>query len=428
MAGAGHLIGYLIGTFDVGIVVGRIFGNANNQQFKALTVIASAALLIAVGVTSYSVTERILLLSDATLPKSKADTMIGVLRSLVHRTFNLPPRIQAICWCQFWSWIGWFPFLFYGSTWVGETYYRYEHPTSSTTSSDPKDASHDALDNAGRLGSLALVIFSVITFASSVLLPYVIMSPTSSLSEPGGGKYTPRPLPSLSKAIQSLLLRTGELQPDLVTTWIVSNLVFAGIMAWAPFVRSRAFATILVALAGVPWAISSWAPFAEMGVEINRLASGQPTGNGGSTNIMFPAGGGRNGYTAVRPSMEAELDEDIEMEEARQHRRALPDSVLLLSHDDEEEVHPSTGELAGVYLGVLNVYTTLPQFVGTFVSWIVFTLLEPSKNDGSDDDADHHKWLSVKKNAPNAIAICLFIGACCSVVAAEATRRLKQLD
>jgi solute carrier family 45, member 1/2/4 len=128
MMGAGHLIGYVIGTFNVGAVVGQYFGNANNQQFKAMTVIASSALLIAVSVTSNAVTERILLPSDSTSPKSKGPSMLGVLKSLVHRTLNLPPRIQAICWCQFGSWIGWFPFLFYSSTWFGETYYRYENP------------------------------------------------------------------------------------------------------------------------------------------------------------------------------------------------------------------------------------------------------------------------------------------------------------
>jgi hypothetical protein len=66
MTGAGHLIGYLIGTFNVGAVFGRIFGVADNQQFKAMTVIAASALLIAVGVTSNAVTERILLPSDST--------------------------------------------------------------------------------------------------------------------------------------------------------------------------------------------------------------------------------------------------------------------------------------------------------------------------------------------------------------------------
>ena len=423
MTGAGHLIGYLIGTFNVGAVVGRIFGSGDNQQFKAMTAIAASALLIAVGVTSNAVAERILLPSDSTSPQSKADSMFGVLKSLLHRTLNLPPRMQAICWVQFWTWIGWFPFLFYSSTWVGETYYRYEHPAPPPTS-ESDDESHDALGNVGRLGSLALVIFSFTTFTSSILLPYVVRSPKSF----GRENFTPRPPPSLSKAIQSLLMRSADLQPDLVTTWLLCNLLFAATMVWAPFVRSLAFATTLVALAGVPWAVSSWAPFAEMGVEINRLASGEPIANGAPTNVIFPSGGGRNGYAAVQPSMEADTDDDIEMEEARQHRGVISDSVLRLSHDDDDDAHPSTGELAGVYLGVLNVYTTLPQFVGTFISWIVFTLLEPSKTDVSDDDPGHHKWLNVKKNAPNGIAICLFIGACCSLVAAEATRRLKKLD
>jgi solute carrier family 45 protein 1/2/4 len=198
MTGASHLIGYLIGTFNVGTVVGRIFGNADNKQFKAMTVIAASALLIAVGVTSNAVIERILLPSHYMSPNTKAESISGILKSLVYRTLNLPSRIQAICWVQFWSWIGWFSFLFYSSTWVDETYYRHEHPTLPI-SSNPTEGSHDALDNVGRLGSLALVFFSIITFTSSILLPYVVRSPQSFLSEPGHGKFTPRPPRSLSK-------------------------------------------------------------------------------------------------------------------------------------------------------------------------------------------------------------------------------------
>jgi Na+/H+ antiporter NhaC len=89
--------------------------------------------------------------------------------------------------------------------------------------------------------------------------------------------------------------------------------------------------------------------------------------------------------------------------------------MLRLSHEDEKDAWLSTGELTGIYLGVLNVYIIFPPFVGTFISWIVFTLLEPSKNDVSDDDPDHRKRLDVKKNAPNAIAI---LPLCCSLVAA----------
>lgn len=439
MAGAGHLIGYSLGTFDFGALWGRVFGSAENQQFKAMTVIAASALLLAIGITSHSVTERILLpSSDFSSPNSKPESILSILSLLIHRTLNLPPRIQAICWVQFWSWIGWFPFLFYSTTWVGETYYRYDHPASTTTTD-----SHDALGNIGRLGSLSLVIFSIITFASSILLPFLVKSPTSSLTDPHHGKFTPRPHPSLPKTLQTFIMSLESLQPDLVTAWLWSNLSFACIMVWAPFVRSLAFATTLVALAGVPWAIASWAPLAEMGVEINRLTSNEtsPADRRPPPNVIYPPGSVRGGYSAVRPSM----DTDIEMEETnyshshshtRMRTRTLSsDGVLHLIHsnssDPDSDAHASTGELAGVYLGVLNVYTTLPQFVGTFVSWVVFMLLEPVKNDynsgKNEHNPEHHKWLDLKRDAPNAVSICLFIGACCAVVAAEATRRLKKL-
>ena len=131
-------------------------------------------------------------------------------------------------------------------------------------------------------------------------------------------------------------------------------------------------------------------------------------------------------YTAVRGSVDEAYEVEIEMEQ--HHRRVVSEGVLRLNHADDDGAHSSTGELAGVYLGVLNVYTTLPQFVGTFISWIVFSLLEPGLNDhDAETDPDHHRWLNIKKNAPNAIAVCMFIGALCSLVSAEAARRLKRL-
>lgn len=107
--------------------------------------------------------------------------------------------------------------------------------------------------------------------------------------------------------------------------------------------------------------------------------------------------------------------------------------VLRLNHHDpdsdsdiEDGVSniPSTGELAGIYLGVLNVYTTLPQFLGTFISWIVFSVLEPGSTK-RDDSAQDSQWMNLDKSTPNAISICLFIGALSAIVAVEATRRMR---
>jgi solute carrier family 45, member 1/2/4 len=81
------------------------------------------------------------------------------------------------------------------------------------------------------------------------------------------------------------------------------------------------------------------------------------------------------------------------------------------------------GDLSGVYLGILNLYVTLPQFIGTFISWAVFSILEPGKSPELAKEAhptEHHST-----EGPNAIAVCLFIGAVCAVRAAQLCARLK---
>jgi solute carrier family 45, member 1/2/4 len=403
MAAAGHVIGYLIGSLDLATILGPRFGGS---QFKIMIFIAIVALLFAIGVTCYAVSERRLMPSAAMDSKSA----FAVLPELFQRTLNLPPRIQSICWIQFWSWIGWFPFLFYSSTWVGETYYRYEHPATPSSSK-----SHDALGNVGRLGSLSLVIMSIIQFSASVILPYMVEEPKEG---PRKSSFTPRPPRGLPKSVETALLHASKLQPNMVTTWMIGELLFAAIMICAPLVRSLRFAMTLVAASGVPWCISCWAPFAEMGVEINKI-----TGGLGEPAAMIANGG----YKPVRPEDNIDVD-DVEMEKKVLQRRSHSGGLLRRESAPTAHEATSTGELAGIYLGVLNVYTTLPQFVGTFISWVVFSVLEPGKDDVSDDDPEHHKWLDVKKDAPNAIAVCLFIGACCALVATEATRRLRLRD
>ena len=134
--------------------------------------------------------------------------------------------------------------------------------------------------------------------------------------------------------------------------------------------------------------MTCWAPFTFIGIEINRLSA-------------------KSGH-------EAGGDDSVEL---------VPGSPAGRAGDDADR---STGEGAGVYLGMLNLYTTLPQFVGTFVSWVVFSVLEPGKSPELAQDVDpeeHH----ATADGPNAIAVCLFIGALAAAVAAVTTeRRLRR--
>ena len=97
---AGHLTSYFIGTFDLVKMFPAWMGG--DTQFKKMTVIATVALCITVSISCWAVTERVRLPSDDDQTSVK-----HVLGNLWQKTINLPPRIRAICWVQFWNWVGW---------------------------------------------------------------------------------------------------------------------------------------------------------------------------------------------------------------------------------------------------------------------------------------------------------------------------------
>jgi solute carrier family 45 protein 1/2/4 len=169
-------------------------------------------------------------------------------------------------------------------------------------------------------------------------------------------------------------------------------------------VQSVHFATILVALCGLPWAIGGWASFALIGTEINKLSS--PNSN---TN-----------YTRLSP------DDDLELAPSTLHIRHASDLSTSSDRDAGNTsggASSSTGEMAGVYLGVLNIFTTLPQFVGTGISTLVFSILEPGKSPELAQHAspeEHHGT-----DGFSGIGVCLFIGAICSAWAAWKCRSLS---
>ena len=92
---------------------------------------------------------------------------------------------------------------------------------------------------------------------------------------------------------------------------------------------------------------------------------------------------------------------------------------------DERDDTATTGETAGIYLGILNIFCTIPQFIGTFISWVVFSILEPGKTLELSKEGSHE---AVKETSdrPNGISVCLFIGALSVAGAAYATGRMRK--
>jgi solute carrier family 45 protein 1/2/4 len=158
--------------------------------------------------------------------------------------------------------------------------------------------------------------------------------------------------------------------------------------------------------------LASWAPNTFMGMEVNRLSS--------------PVSDRRGSFS--RPDS-IELLSPQTPHTARSARTPMTPNtpaLLLLGPVSGEREPPvaSTGELSGLYFGILNIYTTLPQFLGTFISMIVFAILEPGK---SPEFHGEDPATSKSSTGPNAIAVCLFIGGLSNIGAAWATKKLGDL-
>jgi solute carrier family 45, member 1/2/4 len=264
--------------------------------------------------------------------------------------------------------------LFYSSTWVGELYLRFEAPESTQKASN-------ALDEVGRRGSMSLIVFSIVATAGSVVLPWLIRNPGQDREKPG---YTARP-PSM---LEPILSRVNFRKPSLLTAWAAGCLLFASSMLWAPLVQSVWFATLLIALLGISNALGSLAPATFLGVEVNRMSTGIP--------LSHSRGSSSNNSARRNSNDSLELDS----------LNGSTQTLHLRHESTSSTASSSTGELSGIYFGILNIYTTLPQFVGTAISWVVFSILEPGKSPelAKDEHPDEHHGT----DGMNAISVCLF--------------------
>ncbi|CAK1365606.1 General alpha-glucoside permease [Cercospora beticola] len=378
MVGLGHILVFGFGALDLNYWLPPMLGDT---QFKKVCAFAAFMMVFTFSVNCWAVTEKVLVVD----PRSATDSdqsLLAIIKQIYSRALHVPQRIQYICNVQFWSWIGWFPLMFYGSTWVGEIYLRHGLdgiPPSST----------DALSQVGRAGSTALIIHSTIGFVTAIILPTLVTSPGD---DEKAHSFTPRP----PKGLEAVA-KVPFIKPHLLDVWTFGCAMFTSCLVFAPVVKSVRFATFLMAAAGIPSAIAGFASATLIGVEINRLGSTLPT----------------SGPKGTRTPNSRRSSNDFEMDEPS-----------LLRRPSQSGAHSQSGELSGIYLGILNIYTTIPQFVGTFISFVVFRILEPGKSpelakDAHPDDVHSTEGLS-------GIGVCLFIGSMSSVMAALATRKLKE--
>ncbi|RIA80349.1 major facilitator superfamily domain-containing protein [Glomus cerebriforme] len=343
MIGIGNVIGYFMGFANLV----EIFPFLGKTQMQVLCALASIIILSSDILTCWAVNETVYT-GSTNKSKNALMAVYEVLSSIFKSFRNLPNYVQLICNVQFFAWIGWFPFLFYSTTWVAEVHAR-------STIDSPEEQSEDSVGDSTRAGSFSLLLYSIVSLTASFILP--ILANFAGKSKTTSSKFLQK---QLSKFPMTLL--------TVPKFWTLSHFIFAFAMLSTWFVTDTFQASILISLCGISWTITMWAPYSILGEFISKESR--------ST---------KQEYNLVDSDNDSEDNNEVDTENLRTSRKnsneeIISDLPLMDSHNDISINHSSHSTEAGVLLGIHNMYIVLPEFLVTFFNSIVFAILEPGGN------------------------------------------------
>ncbi|PHZ17012.1 MFS general substrate transporter [Rhizopus microsporus ATCC 52813] len=286
MSNTAMVFGYFIGFIDLV----NFFPWLGDTQMKVFCIVGTLVFIATLAITCFAVKEKQHVEND-----DQDDLPWYSTFQYVWRAFRyLPKPIQSLCNTQFFAWMGWFPYLFYSTQWVSDLYFI-SHPDNGDWA------------EGTRAGSFALLCNALVSVVAGVVIPALVM------------RFEKKGIWFLS----------------LLNVYTASQLIIAGSLLSAWFVRSVTTATVILAIMGIPWAIVLWIPFSLVGEYVSY--------------------------------------------EDEQRQKKLPTTTSEHQQQDDFD--------AGMILGVHNMYIVFPQFAVAIISSIIFAIASDSKTSGESNVA-----------------------------------------
>ncbi|KAJ5966283.1 Sucrose transporter [Penicillium waksmanii] len=414
LTGVGNILGFVSGYTELP----KYLPFLGNTQFQILCVIASVSLTVTLGASCIYIRER-----DPRLEGPPSTSELGVVsffRHVFKSIRDLPPQISQICKVQVAAWVGWFPFLYYSTTYIGQLYVNpifADHPNMSEAEIDR------AWEEATRMGTFALLVYAIISFLANILLPLFVV-PTygdalasagddneGSIDTENGDEDEPtehRRLsfsaipstsaePLLDAATHKRFPAEGEptwlarLQiPGLTLrrTWLLSHLLFAACTFSTIFVSYYPAGTVIIGFLGICWAVTLWAPFSLISNEValidvqHRRKRHQARSHHAAQGTPSTAHSSGS-YAAVSGEDDHGHHEDHENEgngeNDHEHEHDLENGRLGSASEDENTAQ------AGIILGLHNVAISFPQIFSSLICSAIFKAAQKPRGEPWDD-------------------------------------------
>ncbi|KAG9007123.1 hypothetical protein FRB90_009533 [Tulasnella sp. 427] len=430
MLHAGNIIGFTFGFIK--LADWRILRPLGGDQFRKVCIIAVIILVATVWITCVTQHEK-------ERPQNTGDReesgMMEVVRNISRAVSTLPRPVRRVCYVQVCAFMGWFPFLFYSTTWVGEIM-AYELDRDP----DPEEAT--------RKGEFALLIYSLVAVIAGTALPYLAAMDARLL------KQIDKEIEDAEAQMDAELVKIRQMVREwkseaarkgrplqlprmpfmLRNIWTAALLLFGVIMMSTFFITTVFQATIAIALLGICWAVACWVPFAiimQFLREMDDAAAAERKSQDESRGYASTSSGPRSASVINRGSRP--LHARIASTPAMNWRPAGgPQSAIeptertslvrrhsmvdVLDSKEEEIVYESTQPVAGgTILGIHNLAIVMPQFLIALISSAIFRIADQSRDPSAPEYVYYGK---------NGVGWVLRFGGICAFLGAAICRRV----
>ncbi|KAJ7044476.1 hypothetical protein C8F04DRAFT_941814 [Mycena alexandri] len=391
MTNAGNVVGYGFGFLPLAeLPIIRLLGG---DQFHKFCIICIVILVGTVCITCYCHEEQ----ERPALHqrKSKGNEVLDNIKIAI---INLPRPIRRVCYVQLFAFMGWFPFLFYATTYMGQVM---AHQIGKEP--DPELAT--------RTGELAMLIYSIVAVVSGTVLPHLANRDRRLMAHQGDDdedaeltriKNTVRQWKA-EAARHGRPLRLPVMPFLLRNIWTGALLLFTVLTMSTFFITTVVQATIFISLIGICWSVAMWAPFAII-MELLKDLSAPPAAAEGSRpthvrTLSVPVAGSR----PRRGSNE---------------RTPLMRSRSYDAYDPTgEDVTPAARVAGGTILGVHNLAIVAPQLIVAIATSLIFRAVDGHLDADPDNETTYF--------GRNGVAWVLRFGGVCTLFGALLARKVS---
>ncbi|KAF2648521.1 MFS general substrate transporter [Lophiostoma macrostomum CBS 122681] len=331
--GCGNIVGYSSGL----VTLPQMLRLRSWTQFQCLCLVACLALCVTVGIGCAVVKEKRMCKSSSSWRRREGSVGVaGIYRRLRGTYANMSSRTRSVCTVQFFSWMAWFPFLYYGSTYASELFVPGHVEQSATTAATA--AVHHL---ATRVGTLGFLSFACASLLASISL-HVMVASSSSLT-----------LSSSSPPSSSLLSPSLIRSRTIARIWTLSHIAHALALSCTFLLHSWRLAVPVYFYIGLSFGATQFAPFALIGLDCARTASS-------SASVISPTATDVDSQGGEDEDEDEDEDEEVEGED---------------EGEEKEKAFKTRRQVdAGAIMGLHNIAISAPQLVAAGMCAIVLAL------------------------------------------------------